>query len=482
MGLEFKNNVLIIGYGAVSKCTLPILLRHVNIPLENITIIDFKNKAQDLKAWTTRGLRFFRRKVTPKTLDRILSEYLPNGGLVIDLAWNIDCCDILQWCHDHNVLYVNTSVEIWDPERKRFTASPYEKSLYYRQMRLAELTRDWHSDATCVVDHGANPGLISHFARQGLFDIAHQMISDDIAPDPQLIKDLIRKKDYADLAMETGIKVIHCSERDTQISRSPKEVDEFVGTWCIEGLHEEGTAPAEIGWGTHEKEMPEFAHVPPAGPKNGIMLAKMGINTWVRSWLPHQEIVGMVIRHGEAYGISDRWTVWKDGKAIYRPTVHYAYMPCDATIASLHELRGRNYELQPKLRIMNDREIMSGSDILGALLMGHPYKSWWTGSMLSIDEARKLADGQNATTIQVALGIVSAVMWMIDNPRKGFCLPDDLPHEFVLSIAKPYLGEFWSGPSDWTPLKDRAVYFKENPLNNYDREDVWQFKNFLFVQ
>jgi homospermidine synthase len=482
MGLEFKNNVLIIGYGSVSKCTLPILLRHVNIPLENITIIDFKNKAQDLKAWTTRGLRFFRRKVTPKNLDRILSEYLPNGGLVIDLAWNIDCCDILQWCHDHDVLYVNTSVEIWNPEEKRFTASPYEKSLYYRQMRLSELTKDWHSDVTCVVDHGANPGLISHFARQGLFDIAHQMIIDDIAPDPSRILELIKSKDYADLAMETGIKVIHCSERDTQISRSPKNVDEFVGTWCIEGLHEEGTAPAEIGWGTHEKELPEYAHLPPAGPKNGIMLAKMGLNTWVRSWLPHQEIVGMVIRHGEAFGISDRWTVWKDGKAIYRPTVHYAYMPCDATIASIHELRGRNYELQPKLRIMNDREIVSGADILGALLMGHPYNSWWTGSILSIDEARKLADGQNATTIQVALGIVSAVMWMIDNPRKGFCLPDDLPHEFVLSIAKPYLGEFWSGPSDWTPLKNRAVYFKENPLNNYDRTDVWQFKNFLFVQ
>ena len=43
--------------------------------------------------------------------------------------------------------------------------------------------------------------------------------------------------------MEVGIRVIHCSERDTQISRSPKKVDEFVGTWCIEGLLEEGTAP-----------------------------------------------------------------------------------------------------------------------------------------------------------------------------------------------------------------------------------------------
>ena len=480
--MEFRNKVLIIGYGAVSKCTLPILLTHVTIPLENITILDFKDKSQDLKAWTAMGLRFFKRKITVENLSQILTEYLSPGGLLIDLAWNIDTCEIVRWCHDNNVMYVNASVEAWDPDAELFTASPYEKTLYYRQMKLHELTKDLDNAATAVVDHGANPGLISHFARQGLFDIAHQMIADDIAPDPRGMEMLIRDCKFAELAMATGVKVIHCSERDTQIIRSPKKVDEFVGTWCIEGLKEEGTAPAEIGWGTHEKELPGRALVPPEGPKNEIFLTQMGINTWVRSWIPDQEIVGMVIRHGEAFGISDRWTVWNDGKAVYRPTVHYSYMPCDATIASLHELRGRNYELQPKLRIMNDREIVSGADILGALLMGHPYNSWWTGSILSIEEAKTLAPGQNATTVQVALGIVTAVMWMIENPKKGFCLPDDLPHEFVLNIAKPYLGTYWSGPSDWTPLKNRVVYFKENPENNYDYEDVWQFKNFLFVQ
>ncbi len=480
--MEFRNKVLIIGYGAVSKCMFPILLRHVNIPLENITIVDFKDKSADLKAWTTRGLQFFKKRVSPKNLGETLSEYLAPGGLLIDLAWNIDCCEIVQWCHENNVLYVNTSVEVWDPDAEKFTATPYEKTLYFRQMKLMELTRDWKDATTCVVDHGANPGLISHFAKHGLVDIAGRMVTDGIAPDPERILTLIKNQDFASLAMETGVKVIHCSEHDTQISRSPKKVDEFVGTWCIEGLREEGTAPAEIGWGTHEKELPARAIIPPVGPKNGILLPRMGINTWVRSWIPYQEIVGMVIRHGEAFGISDRWTVWKDGKAIYRPTVHYAYMPCDATIASIQELRARNYELQPKLRIMSDREIVSGADILGALLMGHPYNSWWTGSILPIDEAKKLAPGQNATTIQVALGVVSAVMWMIEHPREGFCLPDDLPHEFVLEIAKPYLGEFWSGPSDWTPLKNRVVYFKENPENDYDREDIWQFKNFLFVQ
>lgn len=480
--MEFRNRVLIIGYGSVARCTLPILLKHIAIPPGNITIIDFEDKSAELAAWTAQGVRFCRRRVTPGNLDRVLSDYLEPAGLVIDLSWNIECCEILQWCHDHDVLYVNTSVEIWDPESGLFSASPYEKSLYYRQMKLCELTKEWDQAPTCVVDHGANPGLISHFARQGLVDLANRMIADGIAADPDLLGQLIRERDFARLAMETGVRVIHCSERDTQVSGVPKQQDEFVGTWSIVGLHEEGIAPAELGWGIHEKELPPHAVIPPVGPINEIMLPQMGINTWVHSWLPNQEIVGMVIRHGESFGISDRWTVWNDGKAIYRPTVHYAYMPCDATCASLHELRGRNYALQPRVRIMNDSEILAGADILGALLMGHPYKSWWTGSILSIDQARILAPGQNATTIQVAMGVVSAVMWMIEHPRQGFCLPDDLPHDYVLRIARPYLGAFLSGPSDWTPLKNREVYFRENPGNTFDRDDPWQFKNFLFVQ
>ena len=67
--MDFKNKVLIIGYGAVCKCMLPILLRHVNIPLEHMTIIDFKDKSADLKAWTTGGLRFFKKKITPEKPD-----------------------------------------------------------------------------------------------------------------------------------------------------------------------------------------------------------------------------------------------------------------------------------------------------------------------------------------------------------------------------------------------------------------------------
>ena len=187
----------------------------------------------------------------------------------------------------------------------------------------------------------------------------------------------------------------------------------------------------------------------------------------------------MVIRHGEAFGISDRLTVWKNNKAVYRPTVHYAYMPCHETISSLHELRCRSYELQPKLRIMSD-EITKGEDILGALLMGHKYNSWWTGSILSIEESRRLVPHQNATTMQVAIGVVSAAMWAIENPNKGYCIPDDLPHDYILKIAKPYLGKLASVQSDWTPFTNYQVFFKENLDARLDRKNMWGFKNFLF--
>jgi homospermidine synthase len=194
-----------------------------------------------------------------------------------------------------------------------------------------------------------------------------------------------------------------------------------------------------------------------------------------------EEIEGMIVRHGEAFGISDRLTVWQKGilgeKAVYRPTVHYVYMPCHEALSSLVELKARRYELQPKVRIMTD-EIISGKDILGALLMGHVFNSWWTGTSLSIEKTREIVPHQNATTLQVAAGVIAAIRWMIENPQKGLCLPDDLPHDYILNIAKPYLGDFISTPSDWTPLKNRPIFFPENPEHKPE-DDPWQFKNFM---
>jgi homospermidine synthase len=477
--ITFNKRILFVGYGAVAECTLPILFKHIKVPARNVTIMDFEDRGEKLKKWTSKGVKFVRNRVTEDNLATLLGKYLSEGDILIDLAWNIDAQEILQWCHDNGVRYINTSVELWDPYNSG--KHPTEKTLYWRHMKLRRMMAKWKSKGpTAVLEHGANPGLISHFTKQGLIDIGKSLIADKkvAGKKAEQLAQLIKDQTFNALAQKIGVKVIHVSERDTQISDQPKRVDEFVNTWSIEGFREEGITTAEMGWGTHEKTLPAFAYQHKEGPRNQICLARMGMNTWVRTWVPDYTILGMVVRHGEAFTISDKLTVRENGKAVYRPTVHYAYCPCDAAIASLNELRGNDYKLQSKLRIMND-EISTGSDILGALLMGHDYNSWWIGSDLSIEESRRLVPHQNATTMQVAISVTAATMWMIENPEEGVLVPDDLPHEYVLGIAKPYLGKFISKASDWTPLRDYHNEFKGFNKPDLDAKDPWQFKNFL---
>lgn len=104
--------------------------------------------------------------------------------------------------------------------------------------------------ATAVVEHGANPGLVSHLVKKSMVDIATRAIKDGIAA-PRVEKAL-EADSYNELAQHLGIKVIHIAERDTQVTDKPKQLNEFVNTWSVEGFYEEGIAPAELGWGTHE--------------------------------------------------------------------------------------------------------------------------------------------------------------------------------------------------------------------------------------
>ena len=101
--LTFSNRILFVGFGAVARCTLPILLRHINVNPKRITIMDFEPDEAALKPWIEQGLTFVRDRVTPENLGKLLGQHLSAGDLLIDLAWNIDCCEIVQWCHDRVV-------------------------------------------------------------------------------------------------------------------------------------------------------------------------------------------------------------------------------------------------------------------------------------------------------------------------------------------------------------------------------------------
>ena len=424
---SFPNRILILGCGSVAQAVIPLLVKDLMIEPSQIVVIDTLDNRDRLFGM---DVTYVQRHIRPDNYDTILSGWVKSGDILLDLAWDIDTLTLLDWCRNHGVRYLNTSVEVWNPYNKD---TPFlQRTLYTRHMAIRKMIANWgdNKGPTAVLEHGANPGLVSHWVKQSLREIAYKMMLDGIGDIPKL-STALGDNDFPMLGFLTGTKVIHIAERDTQITNIPRRPGEIVNTWSVSGLFEEGIAPTEIGWGTHETGSGGWKF--DEGPQNQIILPRCGIDTWVRSWVPSGPIHGMVIRHGEAFTMSEHLTL-KDpltGLPIYRPTVHYAYQPCDSAVASILELQASGYEMGFDERILN-QEITAGQDELGVLLMGHPYGAWWTGSVMSIEEARAINPHQSATTMQVAASVVAATRWMMMEPEQGVKVPDDLPFNKIL--------------------------------------------------
>jgi homospermidine synthase len=467
--IDFKNKkLLLIGHGCIGSTFLSILLRHGIIPFQNILVIDKKEEALQKvpKGIPTKQVNIKRTNYTKEILS-----FLNEGDILVDLAYYIGTAELLQLCNDHKIHYVNTAVEYWIDENENFKSpDPRTETLYQRQMNLQKMVSNFKNDTTAIITHGANPGWVSHFVKEALEDMTHYLHKKGKISDKkyQKYKEWIKKEDYPSLAKALDIQVIHISERDTQISKTPKTPNVFRNTWSAVGFVEEGTAPAELGWGTHESSNIGVHY--DYGPKNQIALRSRGINTWVKTWVPSGPLIGMIVRHEEAYSISKYLT--KDG---YRPTVHYAYLPCPDALFSLCEMQNKimvdNEIPYFKEEILNN-DITQGKDELGVLLFGK-HINWWRGSLLDIDEARLLLPNQSATSVQVGISVLAAVLYMLIHPNVSVIHPESMKHKDVNWLIEAYLGPIKSTDVEWTPLDSSVVYQK------MDKKNPYRFENFV---
>jgi homospermidine synthase len=227
--------------------------------------------------------------------------------------------------------------------------------------------------------------------------------------------------------------------------------------------------------------MPENGRTHKTGCGAAIYLLQPGANTRVRSWTPTPRAqYGFLVTHNEAISIADYFTVREGGpdgggKAIYRPTCHYAYHPCNDAVLSLHEMFGRAGAMQDEHHILDEHEIVDGIDELGVLLYGHAKNAYWYGSQLTVEETRRLAPYQNATGMQVTSAVLAGMVWTLENPERGIVEADEMDFRRCLEIQRPYLGPVIGTYTDWTPLTGRPGLFPEN----IDTSDPWQFRNVL---
>jgi homospermidine synthase len=465
--VAFPGRLVIVGFGSIGQGVLPLLLRHLEIAAERITIITAEPRGHDVAA--EYGVRFIETALTRSNYRALLEPQLAEGDFLLNVSVDVSSVALIELCRQRGALYLDTCIEPWPGGYTDPGLSPSARSNYALRESALALRGGYSRGPTAVLTHGANPGLVSHFVKQALIDLARDAGLTNMTP--------ATRTEWAHLSETLGIKVIHIAERDTQVSTMPKQPGEFVNTWSIDGFVSEGSQPAELGWGTHERHFPKDGRRHDFGSGAAIYLLRPGAATRVRSWTPIEgPYHGFLITHGESISIADYLTVTDRGAVRCRPTCHYAYHPCDDAVLSLHEFAGKNFQLQQGKRLMME-EIREGMDELGVLLMGPARGVYWYGSRLSIAEARRVAPHNNATSLQVTAAVLGGMVWAIERPREGIVEPEEMDFERILEVARPYLGDIVGVYGDWTPLDDRDRLFPED----LDRDDPWQFKNIRAV-
>ncbi|WP_342076374.1 saccharopine dehydrogenase NADP-binding domain-containing protein [Yoonia sp. SS1-5] len=462
---QIDGHIVMIGFGSIGKGTLPLIQRHFSYDAAKFSVIDPNPDSGPFLA--AQGITHHQIALTPENYREVLGGLFPDGkGFCVNLSVDTSSLDLMKFCREIGVLYIDTVVEPWAGFYFDTTDNAERTNYALRQTVRDEKAAN-PGGTTAVSCCGANPGMVSWFVKEGLMTLVKDLGRTD--PMPQ------DRAGWGALMQDLGVKGVHIAERDTQARAKPRPRDVFVNTWSVEGFIAEGFQPAELGWGTHEKWMPETAHRYDTGCQSAIWFERPGAITRVHTWCPTPgPQFGFLVTHNESVSIADYFTVGDPANPAFRPTCHYAYHPCDDAVLSLHEMFGAGVQ-QKTHEILDVDEIVSGIDELGVLLYGHEKNALWFGSRLSNDETKSLAPYQNATGLQVTSAVLAGMVWALENPQAGIVETDEMDHVRCLEVQRPYLGPVEAHYTDWTPLQDRWEHFPED----IDESDPWQFRNVL---
>lgn len=442
-----SRKYVFIGVGSVGRPSVHFLNEFLKVNYKNVHLIDQHDMLQEpaLQHAFSQGAKFTQKTLEDNDWEILFKEIdLKPFDVVIDLTTDTNGPKIIELLRGMSVMYLNTSQEInW-----HFTSEDvYENSL----LKRTHLVEEAHQrtidprNATHVYDFGMNPGVISHFAFQGLLDIAAHVLKHH--KDDQLAE-FVAKKQFNLIAKHLELHTIHSSEIDTQIATNWKPDGTFVNTWSVYGLLEEGCEPAQAGWGTHERSLQDDAII--IG-KEGVGFKGYAYQKTHRSFVPDEEFVGMVIPHGEAFTLNRALSA-----ANYAPTVHYVYRLPLQTKALMDQMTFEELNAVKKWRVFNPyTDELEGEDKVGALLIfpknpitgeNGPW-TYWFGSILGQGTSKLIGP----TSIQVCSGVLTALKYMVQNNTKGGLFPEQLPLDYVIRHTLPYMGRVVSSETTWRP-------------------------------
>ena len=85
--VAFSGRLVIVGFGSIGQGVLPLLLRHLVINPDQITIITAEPRGHDIA--TEYGIRFIQTALTQSNYRAVLEPWLGNGDFLLNVSVDV---------------------------------------------------------------------------------------------------------------------------------------------------------------------------------------------------------------------------------------------------------------------------------------------------------------------------------------------------------------------------------------------------------
>ena len=94
--IEFPGRIVFIGFGSIGQGTLPLVLRHIGIPKERVTIITGDDRGR--KVAESYGVKFVVLPLTRDNFRRELDQYIGRGDFVLNVSVDVSSIALIKLC------------------------------------------------------------------------------------------------------------------------------------------------------------------------------------------------------------------------------------------------------------------------------------------------------------------------------------------------------------------------------------------------
>src|SRR6478752_10245596 len=168
---SFSGRMVMIGFGSIGQGVMPLIFRHIDIKPEQITVISAEDRG-GLKEMKKYGVTFIRKRLTQDNLRQTLDRKVGKGDFVVNLSVEVASTALVEFCQEKGALYLDTCIEPWPGGYTDPSLSVSRRSNYALRETMLKLKPRYRGGPTAVIAHGANPGLVSHFVKQALMNLA----------------------------------------------------------------------------------------------------------------------------------------------------------------------------------------------------------------------------------------------------------------------------------------------------------------------